>query len=224
MAIRFVFIDIDDTLIDFSACARHSLEQAVCRQGWEWSEETFSRFQEVNHRYWSDHEKGLISQDDLRVERFCALFSLSRKDATQFEGCFQEGLATSAFLMEGAKECAEYLSAKYPFFAATNAVAATQRNRMALAGLTPYFTDLFISGDLGASKPSKAFFDAAFARIPHLNPADGIIIGDSLTSDIAGGQAAGMQTCWFNPKGRALPEGYRCDLQLSHLSQISQIL
>ena len=59
---------------------------------------------------------------------------------------------------------------------------------------------------MGCEKPSKAFFDIVAASIPDFDPATTLVVGDSLTSDIAGGIGAGLDTCWFNTKGSAVPE------------------
>ncbi|HFC9356132.1 TPA: HAD hydrolase-like protein, partial [Enterococcus hirae] len=61
-----------------------------------------------------------------------------------------------------------------------------------------------VSEDVGAQKPMKEFFDHVFSQIPQFEKEKTVIIGDSLTSDIKGGNLAGIDTIWFN-KNR-LPE------------------
>lgn len=65
-----------------------------------------------------------------------------------------------------------------------------------------FFETLFISGQIGAEKPSAVYFDRCMERLPGVRPEQCLMIGDSLTADIAGGRAAGMHTCWFDPDDR----------------------
>jgi len=54
---------------------------------------------------------------------------------------------------------------------------------------------------MGAQKPSKDYFDKVFDILKDFDRSDAIILGDSLTADMAGGKNAGVATCWYNPKG-----------------------
>ena len=51
-----------------------------------------------------------------------------------------------------------------------------------------------------------------------------MIIGDSLTSDMAGGNNAGIRCCWFNPEGAPVPEGLKIDYVVSSLREVEKIL
>ena len=75
------------------------------------------------------------------------------------------------------------------------------------------FDAVFISEKVGASKPSEKFFDYAFAELnagreEQITPQECMMIGDSLTSDIRGGQMYGMQTCLYRrSKDMVVPDG-----------------
>ena len=60
---------------------------------------------------------------------------------------------------------------------------------------------IFLSEEIGYQKPEKAFFDAVFPQIPDFLLEEAIIIGDSLSSDMKGGENVGLDTMWYNPKG-----------------------
>ncbi|MFR5406389.1 MAG: HAD hydrolase-like protein [Oscillibacter sp.] len=51
-----------------------------------------------------------------------------------------------------------------------------------------------------------------------------MIVGDSLTSDIRGGDNAGIVTCWYNPEGIKAPEGYRIDHEIRDLHEVYSLL
>jgi len=92
------------------------------------------------------------------------------------------------------------------------------------AGIRPYFKGVFISQELGADKPSKAFFDACFAAIPDFHPEEAAMVGDSLTSDIRGGSNAGLRTVWFNPLGKEPRADIRPSYTIHALSELLPLL
>ena len=108
--------------------------------------------------------------------------------------------------------------------AASNGPYAQQVNRLRRAGMLDAFERLFISGQLGAEKPSRVFFDRCLAQLPGVRPEQCLMIGDSLTADIAGGRAAGMRTCWFDPAdhGAAMPP--QADWRITRLEELLAIL
>ncbi len=60
---------------------------------------------------------------------------------------------------------------------------------------------MVVSDEVGVAKPHPKIFDAAFELAGH-PPRDRVaIVGDSLTSDMAGGRAYGITTVWVNPAG-----------------------
>lgn len=101
---------------------------------------------------------------------------------------------------------------------------AQQVNRLRRAGMYDFFETLFISGQIGAEKPSAVFFDRCMERLPGVRPEQCLMIGDSLTADIAGGRAAGMHTCWFDPDDRGSTMPPQADLRITRLEQLTDIL
>ena len=51
-----------------------------------------------------------------------------------------------------------------------------------------------------------------------------LLVGDSLTSDIAGGHGYGLDTCWFNPTGIARPADATSTYEIHHLSELARLL
>ena len=108
--------------------------------------------------------------------------------------------------MEGAEELLRKLSGEYRLYLATNGASSVQKSRIKSADIAKYFRGIYISEDVGYNKPDVRFFDACFAQIPDFRKSETTLIGDSLTSDICGGKAAGLYTIWYNPRHEALPE------------------
>ena len=123
-------------------------------------------------------------------------------DGVEFENAFYSHLTESAEPVYGALDLLKYLHGKYLVCAASNASSAQQIQRLNNAGMTGYLDRIFISEQIGFSKPKKEFFERCFEKISPVAPSETGMIGDSLTADIAGGQAAGLDTCWYNPHGK----------------------
>ena len=90
------------------------------------------------------------------------------------------------------------------------------------------FTYFFISERIGASKPSPLFFDAAFRDVNEgrevpVTAAEAAIIGDSLTSDMAGGRGYGMKTVYYRRPGAA-PANDSVDVTVEELRAIPALL
>jgi 4-nitrophenyl phosphatase len=70
-------------------------------------------------------------------------------------------------------------------------------------------------------KPELPVFQFAIERL-RCQPHQAAMVGDSLSSDIAGGRAAGMYTIWINASGLADSAG-DADLTIQSLSELHQI-
>ena len=116
------------------------------------------------------------------------------------------------------------LSRTHRLYIVTNAVASVQRSRLHRSAVAPYITDAFISEEAGASKPSRAYFDYVFARIPGITRENCLLIGDSPSSDIRGANNADIPCCWYDPHGTALPEDLRIDYRITDLRQLYDIV
>ena len=62
-----------------------------------------------------------------------------------------------------------------------------------------YFEVILISGECGLAKPDPAIFQSSLELLDHDRKESVLMIGDSLSSDIAGANKVGIDSCWFNP-------------------------
>lgn len=225
-----VFIDIDNTLLDFDAYIRRTMSEGFAHFGLKpykpCMEEVFHR---ENGKLWRQIEQGTLTFHELEKIRWNNVFRALDIDfdGTVFEKYFRAALYDSAIPVPGAMELLEALHGRYPLAVASNGPYDQQLHRLELAGMKRYFDRFFVSERLGASKPAPAFFDGAFAelnagRTEPLRPADCVIIGDSLTSDMAGGRQYGMRTCYYRRPGAA--EGADVTWQVTDLRQIPELL
>ncbi len=108
--------------------------------------------------------------------------------------------------------------------AVTNGTKVAQDKKLDRSGLDKLLDPIFISEVVGAEKPSREFFTPVFAAFPGIKPEEMLIVGDSLTSDIRGGINAGVQTCWYNPRGHAAPPELSIDYTISDIAEVLQIV
>ena len=223
--VEFLFLDLDDTVLDFGATERKSIARLLRTVGVEPTEEIIHRYHVINLEHWRRLERGEITRDQIS-HRFDVLFEeLGAAVSTpECEQMYRQFLSEGDDVLPGAAEALAQLQGKYRLFAASNSTVAVQTGRLARTGLGKYFEQLFLSEELGAYKPDPEFFRRAFARIEGFDHSRALMVGDSLTSDIRGGINAGIATCWINPKGRPCPEHIRPDYQIENLSELLPLL
>lgn len=224
--IKTVFIDIDDTLLDFEECSRLSVS-ASCRQhDIPYSDELFSCFTKVTARLWQDIENGTLTRAQLLKRRWNIIFSELgiEYDGELFEKEFRANFFDTGVKMDNADEILDYLSKKYVVCAASNAPYAQQVNRLQRSGLYHYFTKIFVSEQLGYNKPDKRFFEACINSLGNVQPSEIIMVGDSLRADIAGAATCGIATCYF--KHGLTPDipDIRPDYTVTSLLQIKELI
>lgn len=224
--IHTVFLDLDDTLLDFHRGEATALAAALRQVGIVPTSEVLERYSAINAQQWQLLEQGLLTREEVLVRRFDLLFAeLGVECSSQETRDLYEGLLRQQHdFLPGGRELLEALAPHYDLYIASNGTATVQDQRLSDAGILPYCKDIFISQRLGAVKPQKEFFDACFARIPGFCLEEAIIIGDSLTSDIKGGLNAGLHTCWFNPYGRTAPTDIRPEYHVRALEEIPELL
>lgn len=224
--IEYLFLDLDDTILDFHKAERIALAKTLRDFGLEPTDAVLSRYHEINIWHWKQLEKGLMTRDEVQVGRFRVLFTELgvSVDARGVMKAYEQNLGIGHYFLPGAMEAVEQLHKKYRLFLASNGTASVQHSRLTSAGLYPYFEKVFISQDIGHNKPSKAYFDGCIAQIPGFDPQKAMMVGDSLSSDILGGINAGMKTCWINPSHAAPNPEIHPDYELESITQLEELL
>lgn len=220
-----IFLDLDNTLIDFNGCARSSMKKLFPEYGLSFKDEYFDTFLETNNALWRDIESGRLTRERLREIRWNTIFKklgLSC-DGVAFEVQFEQGIAEGTEPVDGAFELLCYLYPKYRLHIVTNGFASTQKNRLKKGGYDKYIDKVFISENIGVQKPQKGFFDACFKELQGVEPENCVLIGDSLTADISGGVSYGIKTIWFNRNGEA-PTDVVPDYTVNALCEIKALL
>ena len=224
--IKNVFIDIDDTLLDFDKNATLAVKMAFEKVGLCYKDEYGPWFLQINDGLWRLIEEKKLTRKGLHERRFKGVLSEFGLvgDGDLIEKLFREFLFDLAIPVDGAVEILKYLSGKYTVYAASNAIYLQQVNRLKKAGMYEYLERLFVSEIIGYNKPSKEFFDACFKEIDGATAENTVMIGDSLTADIKGANDYGMRAIWFNKKGAIEPNEKNYFAKVDRLQDIKKYL
>ena len=223
---EFLFLDLDDTILDFHKAERIAIAKTIREFGVEPTEEVLERYHVINKWHWEQLELGKLTRAQVLENRFGKLFEELgvAADKTACARAYEHNLSQGHWFLPGAEEAVERLSKRYRLFLASNGTATVQKGRMTSANLYRFFERVFVSQEIGHNKPSREYFEAAFAAIPGFAREKCLMVGDSLTSDIRGGINAGIKTCWVNPTHAPGREDIRPDYEIEYLHQLEALL
>ena len=202
MTYKFLLFDLDHTLLDFDAAEDVALTQLLKEEGVADIQAYKDYYVPMNKALWNDLELKKITKKELVNTRFSKLFSHFgiEKDGVYLAEHYQFYLAQQGQVFSGAMELLDSLIDRgYELYAATNGITYIQTGRLEQSGIAPFFKEIFISEQLHTQKPDAAFYEKIGARIPKFNKNHALMIGDSLSADIQGGNNAGIDTIWYNP-------------------------
>ena len=202
-----LLIDADNTLLDFNLAERLAITAACEKFGITPDDEKVALYSKINLSLWKRHEKGEVTKDEIKLFRFMEFIKAvgSTADPREMGKYYEATLATQGHLLDGAIDFLKSIRPYYKTYIVTNGLASVQHSRLELSGILPYFDDLFISEEYGSQKPEKLFFDRISEKIPEKDKSRICVIGDSMSSDILFGINAGIDTCYFAPKGAPAP-------------------
>lgn len=198
----FLLFDLDHTLLDFDTAEEVALTQMLEDMNFSDVQAFKDYYKPMNQGLWKALEQKKLTKQELVDSRFAIGFAHFGMTVNGAEMAlrYQDYISLQGQSFPGAEEMlAELVQAGYQIYGATNGVTAIQEGRMAHSTITPYFKEIFISEQLQTQKPDPAFFEKVGQRIPGFSKEQTLMIGDSLTADIAGGNAAGIDTVWYNP-------------------------
>ncbi len=204
---NFLF-DLDQTLLDFHASEYKALGIVLNENGLSFSDEIYRAFKAYNKSLWLELEKGTISRTELFTRRFRDVFSRCEGDSSGLDplkvnDAFIRTMSVNGVLMDGALAFVRRLKDNIPdarIYIASNGATVNAKGRLASTSLDRYTDGVFISEEMGVTKPDAAFFERILEQIGEPGSSC-IMIGDSLTSDMLGGKNASLDSVWFMPSG-----------------------
>lgn len=202
---KYLLWDIDGTILDFESAEKAAIKTLFERFNLgECSDEMIERYSKINRKYWQMLERGEMSKEKILVERFVEFFSKEGMDAgisDSFNREYQLALGDTIVFCDDAMDIIKEQKKKFEIVLVTNGTAVAQKKKLEKSGLQDIVNHIFISEIVGYEKPDINFFKKVISEFGINDLSEVLIIGDSLTSDIQGGYNAGIDTCWYNPKG-----------------------
>ena len=202
MTYKFLLFDLDHTLLDFDTAEDVALTQLLKEEGVEDIQDYKDYYVPMNKSLWRDLEQKKITKAELINTRFAKLFAHFgiEKDGAYLAERYQFFLSKQGQTFPGVENLLKKLISKgYELYAATNGITFIQTGRLEQSGIAPFFKEIFISEQLHTQKPDAEFYEKIGARIPNFDKNHALMIGDSLSADIQGGNNAGIDTIWYNP-------------------------
>lgn len=200
---KYLLFDLDHTLLDFDAAEDIALSQLLKEEGVVDIQAYKDYYVPMNKALWKDLEQKKITKAELINTRFAKLFAHFGigKDGAYLAERYQFFLSKQGQIFPGVEDLLKKLISKgYELYAATNGITYIQTGRLEQSGIAPFFKEIFISEQLHTQKPDAEFYQKIGARIPNFDKNQTLMIGDSLSADIQGGNNAGIDTIWYNPQ------------------------
>lgn len=226
--IQTLLWDLDGTLLDFHAAesaAIKSLFEAFSLGGC--SEDMIRRYSQINESYWQRLERNELTKPQVLIGRFEQFFQeigVPQALAPEFNRQYQLRLGDTIVYRDDSVSIVKKLRGKVSQYIVSNGTSIAQNKKLLLSGLGKLMDGVFLSEEVGIEKPNRAFFDAVFDVIRPSDLTEVMIIGDSLTSDIQGGNNAGILTCWYNPDQKPAPLGYSIDYIIHDLHEVISLV
>jgi HAD superfamily (subfamily IA) hydrolase, TIGR02254 len=227
MKYEIIIFDADETLFDFVKSERDAFKNTMLEFDIDYDENHHLKiYHGINADIWKEFEKGLITQEKLKVERFKRLSDKlnAEFDVAQFSKSYMKHLSNASFLYDDSIDLVESLHKDYRLTIVTNGLTDVQDTRIRKSIIAKYFEDIVISEEVKVSKPNPKIFELALNNIKHTDKSKVLIVGDSLTSDIQGGINSGVDTCWFNPNKIVNKREIKPTYEISNLMELKDIL
>lgn len=202
-----LFIDLDDTLYDFSAASKESFIETYNLLHYERFFDSFEHYYSIYEPYnlelWRIYGEGKITKQELNKRRYSHPLEVVGINDQELADTFcREALGripTKNKLISGAIELLEYLRPKYNLYILSNGFKELQSHKMRTSGIDKYFDALILSEDIGVNKPNRELYEYALQKTGS-NLEESIMIGDMFDTDIVGAANIGMEQIYFNPK------------------------
>lgn len=226
--IKTLLWDIDGTLLNFEKSENYAIKKCFELFGIdECTDEMVARYSPINRKYWEALERGELTKPQVLRGRFQEFFkseNISFDRIDDFNAEYQVRLGDKVFFCDNGLETVTALKGKIRQYAVTNGTYIAQSRKLTQSGLIDIFDGVFISDKIGFEKPSVEFFDAVQKEIGEFSHDEVMIIGDSLTSDMRGGNNANILCCWYNPHGAENKYGIKIDYEIKDIAEVIEII
>lgn len=192
--------DLDNTVLDFSETARLAFIDMASFFEIEHIEDVYHIYNTINKKYWSEYERGFINADTVKLGRFKEFSETInvKLEAKEMSLKYAEFVLKHSFIINDTLEVIHFLKNKANLAIITNGLSHMQHDRIAKHQLNPFFKHVFISDEMGVSKPDARFFEIVHETIGSPNKNTVLVCGDNPHSDIKGANSFGYRSLFYN--------------------------
>jgi YjjG family noncanonical pyrimidine nucleotidase len=227
---KCIFFDLDHTLWDYDTNSKETLLELykthdLGSRGVHLFDDFFSTFKMVNLNLWDLYDRGVITSEVIRKERFKQIL----EPFQAFEQSLCDTLSTDYLascpkkcnLMPGTIETLDYLAGQYDLTIITNGFEEIQNTKLHAGNLQGYFNHVITSQKAGYRKPAREIFDYAL-KVNDIAHHEAIMIGDNPVTDIGGAKNAAIDTVLFNPE--KMRYSVTAHYEISNLNELREFL
>ena len=206
--INHIFFDLDNTLWDFDSNSRKVISDLFhennlqLRCGVEFSI-FLSRYEKINHLLWEKLRMSEITKEQLRSSRFYNSMQFFGYDDYELGYRLEEEYVKRSpyqnILLPDTINVLENLHKKYELHIITNGFKEVQYVKLNNCNLINYFSNIFISEEVGYSKPDKRIFEHAISTVGGTK-SNSIMIGDDINVDVNAAKNFGMRAIHLDNK------------------------
>ena len=234
MKYKYLIFDADHTLLNYIQDELTAFVSLYQELGLPITENLLKKSRNYSEEEWTN--AGLYKVNDESTQRnyhllyrthvtgvFARIFKEEKFDGnpTLAGERFLKLLERESTLVMGAKETLKALQNKAEIYIATNGLKDIQTGRLqAIKGL---YKKAFISEEMSVIKPLPLFFEKILKEL-NASASECLMIGDSLSSDIAGAKNVGMDACWFSVGLQENITGIKPDYQITSLQELLKIV
>ncbi|MCR4706833.1 MAG: HAD-IA family hydrolase [Clostridiales bacterium] len=195
--------DADETLLDFSKAEENALLGTAEVCGFSCGKREISVYSAANLACWKQFERGELTLPELRVRRFRDFFERCgiMGDPVRVSHVYTEALGQQGCALAGAAEALTRWEKRVRVLVVTNGISAVQRGRFARSPFPHLAREMVISEEIGIQKPNPGIVFEGMRRAGICDRSRVLFLGDSLSSDMQVAVNAGVDGCWYNPKG-----------------------
>lgn len=226
-----IIFDIDDTIYNLMEPFALAHEETYAAKTVADCEELFKASRKYSDEAFYMQERGEIKAEEEFAYRIVKTYAdvgieVTMDEAKHFEERYryhQNHIHVPKGMEKILDDCKEK---KITIGALTNGKKENQGKKIEILGLKRWFEkeSLYISGEIGASKPDVRAFLAVQEGLK-LKPEETWFIGDTFEVDVAGAKNAGWHVIWFNHRKRPMPEGNIVpDMEVNTIEQLHKAI
>lgn len=232
---KYLIFDVDDTLLDFLPAFATAQRNIALKLGINPSKEYLETYEKCNWKAWEESRLDKTEEKEIQENYHVYYYQYLRKhfeyllevyryvcDVQELVNCYLRSISSSKVMKESdTLSVYAKLSKKYKLVLATNGIERVQKER--LSDFLPYTHKLYISEKIGFIKPTENFYNYVINDLK-CDIKDCLMIGDSISNDIVGAKAIGVDVCYYNIKGKRKPENVLADYEIKHINDLVHIL